>query len=146
MSQGEGGGRPPKPSHLKVLHGDRKDRVNTSEPQPASDVEPSFELSEGAREMWERLAPDMQEKGVLTKWDADAFAELCEATMRLREKRRAADEPAQRGGPNPMRDYQTAFEMFLKLAGRFGMTPSDRSKLEVDRGEESSDDLLSGSG
>lgn len=144
------GGRPRKPSHLKVLHGDDKKnpgRVNDAEPQPAAgDVEPPFGLTKQAREVWDRLAPDMQAKGVLTSWDADLFAELCEAIVKLRAKRRAANREAERGGASPMREYGQALDMVVKLAGRFGMTPSDRSKLEVDRGDEKSDDLLSGSG
>lgn len=142
-------GPAPKPTHLKVLHGDDKknpQRINADEPQPSGDAEPSFELSSDAREVWDRLAPDMQAKGVLSSWDADLFGELCEAIVKLRVKRKAANRGGKPGGANPMRDYQTAFDMVIKLASRFGMTPSDRSKLEVDRGEESSDDLLSGSG
>lgn len=140
-------GPAPKPTHLKVLQGDRRDRINDAEPQPSSgDVAPPFALTKQAQQVWDRLAPDLQAKGVLTPWDVDLFAELCEAVVRLREKRRGSRQKAEKGGASPMREYQTALDMVVKLASRFGMTPSDRSKLEVDRGDEQSDDLLSSSG
>lgn len=139
-------GPAPRPTNLKVVRGEREDRINRDEPQPSVPVEPPFALTKQAREVWDRLAPDLERKGVLTGWDVDLFAELCEAVVRLRAKRRAANRKAERGGASPMREYQAALDMVVKLASRFGMTPSDRSKLEVDRGEEGGDDLLSGSG
>jgi P27 family predicted phage terminase small subunit len=139
-------GRPAKPTHLKVLHGDRDDRINHDEPQPAVDVAPPFALTKAARAVWDRLAPDMQRKGVLTAWDVDLFAELCEAVVRLRTARRGSKRKPESGGVSPMREYSSALDMVVKLSSRFGMTPSDRSKLGVDRGGESNDDLLSGSG
>lgn len=145
------GGRPTKPSHLKVLHGeDRKNpqRINQAEPQPsAGEVAPPFELTKHAAEIWGRLAPDLEAKGVLTPWDADLFAEVCEALSILRSKRRGARRKAKAGETSPMGEYKSAVQVVTSLAGRFGLTPSDRVKLEVsgDR-EESGDDLLSGAG
>lgn len=142
------GGRPAKPTSLKVLHGDGKknpDRVDTAEPQPASGpVEPPFALSTEAQAIWDRLAPDLERTGVLTPWDCDTFAELCEALVILREKRKAADHEGERGGPNPMTDYRSAMQTVATLAGRFGLTPADRSKLSVDSDpQRAGDDLLS---
>lgn len=140
-------GPAPKPTHLKVLHGERQDRINTAEPQPdAAEVVPPFDLGKKAQQVWDRLAPDLERKGVLTAWDVDLFAELCEAIVRLREKRASSRAKPEKGGASPMREYAQALDMVVKLAGRFGLTPSDRAKLEVDRGQEQSDDLLSGSG
>jgi phage terminase small subunit len=37
------------------------------------------QLSEGARKVWDRLAPDLIDKSCLTSWDADLFAVFCDA-------------------------------------------------------------------
>lgn len=142
------GGRPPKPTHLKVLHGDRDDRVNDAEPVPSEgEIVPPVDLTKEGREVWDRLAPDRIAKGVLTAWDVDAFAEFCESLVILRRKRRAASRgKAEQGKASPMNEWKLAVQVVTSLGGRFGWTPSDRAKLEVDRGQEQSDDLLSGSG
>ncbi len=47
-----------KSTGLRILHGDRKDRINTHEPvPPAEAVTPSDWLSDKARAIWEWLAP-----------------------------------------------------------------------------------------
>lgn len=129
------GGRPAKPTHLKVLHGDQPSRINTREPQPADGgLEPPFKLSKAAQEVWDRLAPDRQAKGCLTAWDVDAFAEFCEAVTILRAKRKASRSKPVPGGASPMSEYKTAVSIVSSLGSRFGWTPSDRAKLTV--GEE----------
>lgn len=73
-------GPEPKPTALRVLHGDRKDRINDAEPvAPEVEVRPPEELSDEAREIWTRLAPSLIAVGVLTVWDIDAFQITCEA-------------------------------------------------------------------
>lgn len=130
-------GRPPKPTHLKVLDGDRPDRINTSEPVPAqSDVVPPFDLSDDARAVWDRIAPDRIAKGVLTPWDVDAFAEFCEALVILRDKRSSARREAEPGAPSPMSEYKAAIAVASTLGGRFGWTPSDRAKLTTDSADD----------
>lgn len=130
-------GRPPKPTHLKILHGDRSDRINDDEPVPAQiDVEPPFSLTESAAEAWNRLAPDRIAKGVLTPWDVDAFAEFCEALVILRGKRECANALAVPGAPSPMAEYKTAISIVATLGARFGWTPSDRAKLTTERTED----------
>lgn len=130
-------GRPPKPTHLKVLHGDRPDRINDAEPLPAKvDVQPPFPLSKAASEVWERLAPDRIAKGVLTPWDADAFAEFCEALVILRSRRKAANRKPEPGGVSPMAEYKAAVSIVSALGSRFGWTPSDRAKLTTDKADD----------
>lgn len=51
-------GPAPKPTALRVLHGDRKDRINDAEPQPAEgEVTAPEELSDDARAIWDQLPP-----------------------------------------------------------------------------------------
>jgi P27 family predicted phage terminase small subunit len=138
-------GRPAKPTNLKILHGDRKDRINTHEPKPATRevVCPDW-LSDHGRETWDRLAPDLIAKGVLTFWDVDRFADFCWARALSKE---AMDEVERRGlivtgdkgvqVKNPaIQVVRDAFREMATIAARFGLTPSDRARLSVD-GEES---------
>jgi phage terminase small subunit len=139
-------GRPPKPTALKVLHGDRADRINTREPVPdAQPVEPPFKLTQAAQRVWDRLAPDRISKGVLTAWDVDAFAEFCEAVVILRAKRRASKARPAPGQASPMSEYRAALGIVSSLGSRFGWTPADRSRL-VMPGEPDAEgeDLLAG--
>ncbi|MFD7319546.1 hypothetical protein ACFV9D_00420 [Streptomyces sp. NPDC059875] len=53
-------GPAPKPTALRVLHGDRKDRINTGEPQPdEGEITPPVWLSNGALEVWRILADEL---------------------------------------------------------------------------------------
>jgi phage terminase small subunit len=140
------GGRPPKPRNLKVLHGDRPDRINNAEPVPSSlPVEPPYELNEDVREVWDRLAPDRIAKGLLTAWDVDAFAAFCEALVLVRQGAREASGPVVPGCASPMSRFKDAVSICGSLGGRFGWTPSDRQKLIVGEGRrDPTEDLLSG--
>lgn len=145
-----------KPTALKVLDGARPDRINTSEPVPGQgDVKPPTWLvelanisqpagGETALDVWNRLAPDLVDKGVLTPWDVDAFAVWCDAVVRHRE---AVAEITQHGVmvigqkgervKNPAvqiaRDYA---DTMTRIGARFGLTPSDRADLKIERGEQ----------
>lgn len=139
-------GRPPKPKALKLLHGDRKDRINDREPVPAvKGIAPPYEMVDEVQAVWDRLAPDRIARGVLTAWDIDAFAAFCEALVLARQGAREASGPALPGAPSPMSRFKDAVGLCATLGGRFGWTPSDRQKLVVE-GErrDSRDDLLSG--
>lgn len=140
------GGRPAKPTKLKVLHGDRKDRINTAEPAPLGAVTAPAHLSEAARDVWAEIAPDRIRQGVLTAWDVDAFATLCEALAMLRRADWSqAMVLAKPGQESPMSKLRQLVAISATLGGKFGWTPADRQKLIV--GEARRDpgaDLLTG--
>jgi P27 family predicted phage terminase small subunit len=142
-------GPAPKPTVLRVLHGDRKDRINTDEPQPdAGEVQAPEWLSADALDVWETYAPDLITKRVLTAWDTEAFANWCDAVARRRD---AADHVAAEGAvvAHPVfnkngdlageRMGKNAWLLALDAAdaqvrhygARFGLTPSDRSQLKL---------------
>lgn len=153
---GRGGqGRPSKPTPLKVLHGDRKDRVNSAEPQPAAGpVVPPDGLSDAALSVWAQLAPDLERQGVLTAWDVPAFAVVCDAVARHRKASEILDLEGETGsnrfGERVVRPWFRVWcdtaAVLAKLGARFGLTPSDRASLKVGAGESSDTkgDLLSG--
>src|ERR687895_2396251 len=75
----------PKPTNLRILHGEKRYRINQSEPKPpVQSVDCPEHLSDEAKEVWNRLAPDLRRKGLLTTWDSDAFAVYCEAVIQHR--------------------------------------------------------------
>lgn len=133
-------GRKPKPTTLKVLHGDRPDRINHAEPiPPETEVAQPEEPSEDARAVWDRLAPGLIGVGVLTAWDVDAFVVVCEALARYKQATKLVNGSALLvQGPNGFvknpalvvqREAETTFAQY---GARFGLTPSDRTALKVD--------------
>ncbi|MFD8494253.1 phage terminase small subunit P27 family [Amycolatopsis sp. NPDC059657] len=132
-----------KPTALRILHGDRADRINDTEPvPPASDITCPDWASDAARGVWERLAPALQQRGVLTAWDTDAFLVLCEALGRYKSATQLVNGSALlvQGGSglmkNPALQVQAEAERtFLTYAARFGLTPSDRQSIKVEVGD-----------
>jgi P27 family predicted phage terminase small subunit len=144
-------GKPRKPSALKVLHGDYKGRPsarNTREPQIRGKIERPAKMSAGARETWDEIAPALIECGVLTPVDVKIFTEFCEATVIVQVARAqiarmlTGDYEMKPGAPNPFNSYARAVMTMTNLGGRYGLTPSDRSRLIVER-EAQTDDLIS---
>lgn len=148
------GGRPKKPTQLKVLHGDRRDRIPTDEPVPdAEEIAKPDSLSEDAVEVWDRLAPDLIRKGVLTAWDVDMFAAFCNAVVVNRTAMAEVDEHGTKiltvarelaSGdlvyalkPNPAWPIaKQSAELMTSIGGRFGLSPADRAGLSVGTGEQ----------
>lgn len=133
-------GPKPTPTALKVVRGDRPSRVNLAEPKPGENPypEPPADLGPRAHDLWDRLAPDLHRAGVLTWWDADVFAVYCnaveahiEATIHIVEE--GVLVPGERGlVKNPAFQIQShASATILQYAARFGLTPSDRQRLNV---------------
>jgi P27 family predicted phage terminase small subunit len=127
-----------KPTELRILQGDREDRINRDEPKPADgDVKPPPGARRKALAVWRRLAPDLIAKKVLTPWDVDQFYTFCDAVATYRECRDILDQEGytargSAGGvvKNPhwqiMRD---AASIMTTVGSRFGLTPSDRSGI-----------------
>jgi P27 family predicted phage terminase small subunit len=143
-------GPAPAPTNLRILRGDRKDRVNQNEPKPNTDVDivaPSW-LTQRAKNVWKRYAPDLQRTGVLTAWDVEAFAIWCDSVVRRRD---AVDELRKGGSVIELPVYNKNGEltgtrmakspwtlvlreadgMVMRYGARFGLTPSDRAQLHM---------------
>src|SRR4051794_29621223 len=76
-------GPAPAPTNLKLLRGEsRPSRVNRHEPQPPlTEVVPPAFLDQEMVAVWLRLAPSLEQRGVLTVWDAETFAVFCVAVV-----------------------------------------------------------------
>lgn len=149
MAIGKQGGHK-KPRSLAVVDGDREDRINFDEPIPADDeVRAPSSLSDEARQIWDRLAPDLTTRKVLTPWDADAFATFCDATARHRRAATHLDSEGEvidghRGvlSKSPwFQIWRDTADVMVKYGARFGLTPSDRTQLSV--GGDEGDDIKS---
>lgn len=110
-------GRKPKPTALKILDGDREDRINRDEPVlPEADVDvPGCLTSDDAKEHWADLAPMLLAAGLLTEGDRPALALLCEAYAITRV--------------DPL-DYK-ARDLYRRMLIEFGLTPSARSRIKA---------------
>ncbi|MFD8496325.1 phage terminase small subunit P27 family [Amycolatopsis sp. NPDC059657] len=148
-------GKPPAPTALKILHGTKPSRINQNEPVPdTATVVPPRELDHRAQEIWDRLAPDLIRKGVLTAWDVDSFATFCTMVVVNQDATRDVEQNGTsittlvretHDGTciydlrkNPA--WQVAREsatLIVTLGGRFGLNPSDRSQLSLPPVEES---------
>jgi P27 family predicted phage terminase small subunit len=131
---------PRRPNHLKILAGEREDRINRNQPLPAeSTIVPPVKLSKGAQEVWDRLAPDLIDKGVLTSWDVDLFAVYCDAAAAYYECSAAMGSSyAVKGSvrdttvKNPLwRVMRDCADTMRSIGGKFGLTPSDRAGIDV---------------
>lgn len=137
-------GRPPKPTALRLLHGETdKRRLNPDEPTPPDEivVRPDW-LSPPAAEEWDRLAPHLISMGVLTVVDLMMFAVYCEtaATARRLNQARATTAPVMRepdrNGRHPRNPIyaqcRDVNDQLRILAREFGFTPSARSGIRVE--------------
>jgi phage terminase small subunit len=125
-------GRPPKPTALKLLQGNPGRRpLNTQEPKPPPGAEmPEALLGDPvAVKNWKTYAPKLTALGILTEVDARAFGRLCRLW-------------AEEDGRTKMLDPETGLRLpsdprllaeIRQLEERFGMNPSSRVKLKVEK-------------
>ena len=162
------GRRGPKPTPTAILRltgsrPDRTERKRVREPQPesAERPRPPTWLSKerptdmnGAeldlptpRQVWDRLAPQLHEIGVLTKVDVNALGRYCTLLVRWLEAEEIISERGKvyavrhddgrlkmmKRNPYVSIANETA-AMLARLEAEFGMTPSSRASIKVDDG------------
>ena len=73
--------RPTKPTILKLVTGTAKPgRLNPDEPQPDIQIPTApHHLSKYAREEWNRIAPILEDMGLVSESDRSALAMYCQA-------------------------------------------------------------------
>lgn len=144
-------GPAPTPSHLRIVRGDRKDRINTSEPKPkrAKPKCPTW-LSKQAKAVWRRTATQLDAMGLLFEADQDILAAYAVAVVTYQEATKLVEQEGiliegRRDGmvTNPavrvQRDQATLIRM---LASEMGLTPSSRTRLKAEENDDATDDLL----
>ena len=134
-------GKPPAPTKLKVLHGERHlDRLNDDEPEPMStalDVPEDASVEVAA--VWVRVAAELSGMGLAYSADADAFRCYCEAVVQHRKAcvELADGDTLVRGMhgnwvKNPAIQIQRDAALLVRtFAHEFGLTPSARSTIRT---------------
>ena len=134
-------GRPRKPTGIHVVDGTyRGDRANPDEPNYETEI-PSCpsQLSPGAKSIWFRVAPELEEKGLIAKINRETLAAYCsnadrflKAELKIRTEGEVVETTF---GPkkNPWVDIslKCGAEM-RKFAEQFGLTPSSQGKVHAD--------------
>jgi P27 family predicted phage terminase small subunit len=137
-------GPQPKPTNLRLLHGDRKDRINVNEPQPVDGLPkcPDGTTAE-VRVIWDYTLSHLGHMRLATPADRDALLAYCEAVW---THRRASELMAKssvliqglHGGlvRNPALQIQRDAAMVMRAyAHEFGLTPAARSQISYGPGE-----------
>lgn len=149
-------GRKPDPPELHVLRGGRGKRGKTAPRYSPLTGHPPDELSARGKRLWRRLTKELGPAGILQATDREALIALCdmwdiyhENMVVVRENRGLAESghhnaqrsqtvvsPAWRVAKDALREME-------QLWARFGLTPSDRARMESpSRGGAPGDDLL----
>lgn len=140
-------GRTPAPTALKVVRGERPDRINQNEPRPTVSAKvptcPAH-LSASAKRVWRRLAPELHRAGVLTDWDREALGVWCEAVVIHRqavEELQSAELVITGDNGNQVKNpllqiVRDSAQTIRAFAGEFGLTPSSRGRISMPKGEE----------
>lgn len=137
-------GPKPKPTAIKELAGNPGNRpLNSNEPQfrrPGRTPSPPDFLNDEAKGIWLELGKRLLDAGLFTVVDQHALGMFCAACARWREAERKLQES---GAVLVSKDsgnlYQNpylhvanrAWEQMRKMFGEFGLTPAERSRLEV---------------
>ncbi|MHC1731984.1 MAG: phage terminase small subunit P27 family [Bacteroidales bacterium] len=144
-------GRKPIPTAIKELEGNPgKRELNHYEPKPVKRAPkcPSW-LEPEAKKEWRRTAKQLEELGILTEVDMAAFAGYCQAYARWRE----AEEFISKHGTivkTPSGYWQqvpqvSIAQTYLKIMNRFceqfGLTPSARSRIVIDKSVDADDPM-----
>lgn len=141
-------GPAPKPKHLKLIEGTyRRDREapNAPDPVPVIPSRPSW-LGEGvpwgreAVREWSRIVPHLESCRLLTQLDRANLAAYCDAVGRWWHYRREVE----RVGPVQVTDsgyraqnpevgmMNRALEDMAKFGAKFGLSPSDRTRVSAE--------------
>lgn len=136
----------PKPTALRVLEGNPSHRpLPPNEPKPLVLTEFSAPewLTETGQRAYLAIAPELAKAGLLTRIDVmalgmlcDAMADYLDAAAVLKAEGRTYEHENTRGSivlkDRPeVRQKAEAWGRVLELMLRFGMTPGDRTRIQV---------------
>ncbi len=142
----------PKPTYLRILEGNPSRRpLNENEPKPSLDMPrcPKH-LNKEARKAWKRLSQQLYDMGALTEIDGEALAMYCDAwatwvhAKEQLEKIGEVVKSPKSGFPvlNPFFSIaSTSWEQMRRILCEFGMTPSSRSRVQIDPKRKKKDEM-----
>jgi P27 family predicted phage terminase small subunit len=133
-------GPAPKPTALRLLHGDQPCRINSNEPIPRDSlpVAPP-EIAPDVREVWDYTVRELVAMKTLVAADRDSLLCYCEAVVNHRKAsaRLARSEILVKGVHgllvrNPALAVQRDNAGLIRqFAQEFGLTPSGRSRISM---------------
>lgn len=138
------GGRPPKPTHLKVLEGNPGKRpLNVKEPKPKPTA-PKCPVWLGpiAKKEWRRVVPELERLGLLTVVDGAALEGYCESYSKWVELSQFLKKFEKQGymfkTPSgymqqlPQVGMAQKYLVLVKaFCSEFGLTPSSRARMTM---------------
>ena len=133
-------GPAPKPTNLRILHGDKPSRINRNEPIPRDALPtcPSW-LDEDAKKVWRYTIAELKAMKLATRADRDALAAYCTFVVQFERMTRLVNTTGalikgRKDGvvKNPAAQLQRdAAMMMAKYAAEFGLTPRARAEITV---------------
>jgi P27 family predicted phage terminase small subunit len=141
------GQRGPAPTPTEVLkrRGSWRAKKRKNEPKAATTTRPRCPnwLNVEARKEWQRLVVELEDMGVLAVTDRNALSRYCVLLVRWRAAEKVLRAEGTTfmgaGGPQARPETREARDLAAEL-GRiereFGLTPSARTRVMVERGEE----------
>lgn len=140
-------GRPPKPTHLKVMMGNPgRHPLNKNEAKPTAKIPPCPKhLGEEAKKEWRRMAKKLLSLGLFTEIDGTALAAYCQLYERWAEAEQKVRQfgmivQVGKGKENgkgypivtPYLQVATkALEQMRVFLTEFGLTPASRSRIHA---------------
>jgi phage terminase small subunit len=131
-------GPPPLPTSLQIIRGNPgQHKLNMNEPKPNlanGDCPPILEGESraAARALWERIAPELVATGRLAVEDKELLASACWLLAKAWEYAAVVDgRPIAHRGSHSLTSAVKCFHEAGMILARFGITPSERSKLHV---------------
>ena len=141
------GGRPPKPTALKLLTGNPgKRRLQRNEPRPPPQRPPCpVWLDLQAKREWARIVPQLDRLGLLTQLDRAALAAYCQTYSRWVKAEKILQVEGytcetEKGYVMARPEVAIANKALATLKGyctEFGLTPSARGRMHTGAKEES---------
>jgi P27 family predicted phage terminase small subunit len=148
-------GPAPKPTALRLVDGVRKSRLNESEPIPSGLLpECPAGVSAPVREIWDYTVRELVTMGTAYAADRDSLLCYCEAVVTHRKTCAllAKSDVLVKGAlGNPVRNpllavQRDAASVIRAFAQEFGLTPSARTRIEVNRTQTGNDNPFAGTG
>lgn len=139
-------GPPKTPTHLQLVRGNPSKRpINKKEPKPPKGVPPTPKYFSKQGKYWfKRMAEELDSAGVLSLLDAKALELLVEAYVEYRHHCEVLDEEGYtytnmtesgamiKAHPAAIMKAD-AWKRIRTMLGEFGMTPSSRTKVTINK-------------
>lgn len=135
-------GPAPKPTALRVLHGDEERYINRGEPMPAPGLPPApSSLDATSRPVWDYVLAELAAMDLAKRPDRDQLAAYCEAValhaQAVHLVHAAGALIKDRDGSvrmNPaVRVQSQAARTMLLFAREFGLTPASRVQFQAEQ-------------